>query len=415
MFFKRRKAKESEPFSYHDELPETNEYYFALSHRFKIAKYLSFLTLILFIVFMVSRFGNEITVENLRYILKYMDTKQGSISRTYSDIQYDSVGNADFALYKGDLTVVGTDGMHIYDINGKSILSAKYGYLNPKVLVSDQYVLIYDLSGSSFSVYNSFGLLYEETLDYPISSAAISDSGMFLIATRTKEYRSVVYCYNKDFKRIYNWYSSDKYVLSTSIDSDGSQFIISACNVTDRGDFRSEILICNPNVEDKKAEMSFEDEAVIQSAFFEDQSYALLSDLSLYLYDSFHRQKLQYVYPSGQVPTAFYTSEEMGFFMVASHENVVGNESSVIFFNSSGETVYTGTVSGDIYDVRFGQSSAYVLTNEAVFMIDFSAKKSYDVKIDKHAKKIFLVGSDTLLICYTSRTEVKNINEMFFR
>ena len=231
MLTRRTRQEDTNP-AYRLDMPDTNEYYFSLSQRFKLAKYVVFLSLILFIVFMVTGYGEEITVENLRYLLKYMDTQQGSVSENYTDFRYDVVDGADFHLYKGDLVVSGTDGFDIYDINGKHILNAKYEYLNPTLLVSEQYILVYDLGGNSFSLYNSFGLLYEETLNYPIGCASIGDTGNFLIVTRAKEYRSVVYCYNKDFKRIYSWHSSDKYVLSATMDPLGPQFVIAASTVS---------------------------------------------------------------------------------------------------------------------------------------------------------------------------------------
>ena len=72
MLTRRTRQEDTNP-AYRLDMPDTNEYYFSLSQRFKLAKYVVFLSLILFIVFMVTGYGEEITVENLRYLLKYMD------------------------------------------------------------------------------------------------------------------------------------------------------------------------------------------------------------------------------------------------------------------------------------------------------------------------------------------------------
>ncbi|MBO4265186.1 MAG: hypothetical protein J5922_03820 [Clostridia bacterium] len=389
-----------------------NEYYLKISRKFRLAKYITFFMLIIFIVIMITSFGENITVENLRYVLKYIDTQSSTPQSGYQDIQYGAT-SGNFALYKGDLVVVDTMGLHIYDRNSKTLLSSSFKYVCPTVLVSDKYILVYDLGGTSYSVFNSFGLVYEETLDYPISHASISPDGTFIISTRTKEYRSAVYFYNKDFKRAYSWYSADKYVIATSILSDGSKFLISSVSASRLGNFTSQILVCSPSTEDKQADIILEDEAVMGNEFFKDGAFASLGNSALRFYDPYYKQTSVYGFSTAS-PNAYYSSSEYECVMLAFKVNIVGNENNVIFWNSKGEQIYNGTINGDVIDLVFAKNCAYILTDNSVVLIDFNGQKQYTYSLELNARRIFAVDDGTILVCYSTRAQAYNTSEIFF-
>ena len=78
-------------------------------------------------------------------------------------------------------------------MQGDTLLSVSKTNSSPILLTSDKYILVYNAGGNSFQIYSTVSCLYEDTFDYAISCAALNDNGMFLVATKSREYRSVVH------------------------------------------------------------------------------------------------------------------------------------------------------------------------------------------------------------------------------
>lgn len=50
-------------------------------------------------------------------------------------------------------------------------------------------MIVYDLGGNYYSVYNSLEKLSEKFTAYPIAAAAGTDNGMYAVLTRSAEYK----------------------------------------------------------------------------------------------------------------------------------------------------------------------------------------------------------------------------------
>ena len=194
-----------------------------LANRFRRIKILCVILLISFLVAMVVLFRDSITIENMRYFLRYLDTRQAQ-SDSVSTIKYDSTSVTDAALFKGGLVLVDPDRIGLYDLNGDSILSVEKSNPAPLCVCNSDMFLVYSIGSNNYQIYNSLTCLHEETLDYPISFACVSEKGYYLIGTKSMEYRSMINIYDADFEMIYQWSSPDKYLFGAAIRPDGREF-----------------------------------------------------------------------------------------------------------------------------------------------------------------------------------------------
>jgi tricorn protease-like protein len=82
-----------------------------------------------------------------------------------------------------------------------------------------------------FAIYNSFTELYREKLEYPISSADMSDSGAYVIVTRSQKHTSVIRVYTNQ-NTLDMEYSKNDHVIDAAISADGRYLAVLSMSVS---------------------------------------------------------------------------------------------------------------------------------------------------------------------------------------
>ena len=83
-------------------------YYFRIAKRIRVLMFSLVIVMAVFMIAMFSVYRDEITVENLKYFLRYIDTRQAEKSATTDTIIYnDTESIVQFGVYKNGLVVVG--------------------------------------------------------------------------------------------------------------------------------------------------------------------------------------------------------------------------------------------------------------------------------------------------------------------
>lgn len=386
-----------------------NEYYIDIAKKFKIAKYIILILLIFYVLAMISLYRDEITVENFRYMIKYLDNSSSDYDGEYSTIYYNSDTQSSHAYYKGELAVAGKAGLSLFSMTGISDLNVTLGYTEPKLIAASRYLMAYDFFGNSYSLYNSFSQLYSQSTEYPISNAALSDSGVYAIVTKTQEYRSVVLFYDKDFELI-SQILKEKYVMDISLMPDGNNaLIVSAYNSA--GMYSCEIMTIDPHTDEPFAVMTFDDRLPLVAAFNSSGGYTVVCDTGVMIFDS-SNELLKYNDFGGYEPSRceigdYYTA-------VALSRNVVVNENRIIFFDTKGKIVYDEIIKGEILDIKTDMNYAYIVFDGRIKKINILTGVCGEYAINKNCTEILVVSDTVLLVCYDNRSvAIENTDAAF--
>lgn len=393
-------SKEDNKIDAPEKKSKVNSYFLVLSGRFKTAKYISVCVLVVFLLSTILLFRDEVTVENLRYLIK--DFEMGDSINLSSDdkIKYDVDTQLDLDMYKGDLVVAGSSYFYLCDLQGNKRLNEESVFTNPVVVSSDKYLLVYGLSEYTYTLYNTFSKLHTETFDYPITGAAVSDKGLYAIVTRTTEYRSVVYLYNSSFERIGAVYK-DKYIMDVSFNHDGSELLITSI-YSKNGNYCTEILNYVPYSDKPNSVKEVEGSMVIKSGYHSDGSFSVLYDNKIEFYNKASELKNIYEFPSGIVPvdtdiTSIYTA-------ITYTENIVGDNMKVIVFNSNGEIILDADAEGQPVKLTCSDKYAFVLLNGRVCKIDIESGETVYYDTAKNAIELLVVNDKSLLVCFADGT-----------
>ena len=215
----------------------TDIYLAKVSYRYAYLKRVIALLLILVTVAFVL--SENITYEKIYYLTKDVKLANDYVNSVHDTITYNVGNSQSFALYRGGLAVASRERLSIFSAGGRELFSSNHSYANPALDTSDKFVLLYDVGGKQFSLYNSFSKSREEFLDYSIYGADIARNGNFAIITKSDKYDSVVRVYLQG-GTYYDYNFSDGRVCSVSLSENGSLMAV-ALVFSDGDEIRSEI------------------------------------------------------------------------------------------------------------------------------------------------------------------------------
>ena len=387
-------------------------YYFRIAKRFRILTYILLAVMVVFIVVMFSVNRDEITMENLRYFLRYIDTRQAEKSATTDTIVYgDTESIVRFGIYRGGLVVVGNDRVQIFDLTGEEILDINQSNASPQLLTSDEYMLIYNIGGTTFQLYNSLSQKYEESYSYPIGCAALGDTGTFLITTRSMEYRSVVNVYNRDFDQIYRWYSPDKHIMDACFRDGDEEFMLATLGTQNDGVFYAEIILCETDKEEKRAQFRIEDEIIYRARYTDDGGIILIGGKAVYVYDS-ELALVSTVSYGGYTPVMLGSDGSLTYFTL--NKNIVGSNYTVTVLDDAGSVIYTGDVQGEITRALLHKDAIYLLFDRSVMRIGLETGAQIVREIEPNCISVENLDETTLMLCYNEKTQIIDIDAFFF-
>ena len=98
-----------------------NEYYISIAYRLRIAKFLSFTLLIVFVLCMLTAFSDDITTEKFRYLMKDMNIDVPITPSDFGNISYTEDPEAVFGIFKNDVVSVGRHKVEVVDTAGNIV------------------------------------------------------------------------------------------------------------------------------------------------------------------------------------------------------------------------------------------------------------------------------------------------------
>jgi len=382
-----------------EEKTPVNEYYLRVSSRYRFSKYLFLLLAVLYLGVMLSLYGDSITYDNLRYLLKDLDTASDDISDGFADVTYEEQQGMAFALFRGELAVAGTSRLSLYLSGGSQGPEFNLNYDAPVLLSSDKYLLCYDLGDRQYSLYTTLANVRSAKTEHDITGGAMGKDGSFALITRSSTAKYQVTFWDSSFQESATYYK-DRYVFDVAVSDDGEYLVILSADVSESV-FNTEVMLCRKGESSPVATVMLEGVMPLRSDFFADGSFAVLTDSGVYFFDA-----------SG-VETAFhpFTGLSLADFsgsyaVLVSSINVVGSENVLAVFDSRGEKLLEVSVSSRVegLEAGSGKTFAYYLTPDTVCRLDSTGTVAEE-GISGSALAI-LAAEDYALLCRAQKTDM---------
>ena len=360
--------------------PQVNAYYKKVSNAYKGCAIALLLLLVLFFLMMTVFFGDYMTYENVRYLVRdfgaMMSSDDGGTG--FAPVVYNGSDSMKFDTFKNGLAAASGDKYLYYDATGIRMIEEDSGCSEPVLVPADKYLLLYDLGGTGYSVYNQLTRIIRRTAENPILCGSMSDSGAFLLVTRSRETRYVVEVYNSAFTHTMRIYK-ENYVLDAALSPDGTNIMIASA-VPDSTDFRCEVAFCRVGQSEASATLYYEHTMPLDVCATED-GFILLCDTALYFY-GFDGTLQTSVSLAGTALS--YADMNDHSVAVVGNVNALGMESRVLVLAPSGEilldTVLQETrVTGVEASMNPEKALVYLETPEGILQIGADGEQNlYD-------------------------------------
>lgn len=371
----------------------TDIYLAKASYRYDYFKRILFVVLILIVIAFVL--SGNISYNKFYYLVKDIKLASDYVNSVHDTITYNVGNSQSFIEFRSGIAVASRERLSIFSSGGRELFSSNHTYGNPKLEVCSQYVLLYDVGGKQFSLYNSFSKVSEATTEYPIYDACIANDGTFAIITRSEQYDSVVRVYQRNGSK-YDYNFADGRVVSAAISSNGRQLAVAIIN-SDGAELSTEIRLYKLGSNNySSAKLSFSGVAY-DLKVFDNGNIAVMGaegvnvfNSSLGLVGEYLSNEEIYIYSFGEDN------------IVISYLSDSKSKNEVLIFNKWGRIEKTITFNDRVIDVAVKDGYLFTQTIGGFSRTNIALGTREDISLVATDFKMIASDRDTLIVCNNS-------------
>lgn len=378
-----------------------NPYYENVSAGLGILQVILYFTLFAFIILSFVGNTNLITYRNFYYFFKDLDASFDSIDVFKSDwMTYPTDTTQYFTLYRGGLAVIGGHSVSTFTETGRQTVSESIQYRNPMAEGRGRYLMVYEMGGTQYSLYNSYTQLYADKTDYPINGVAVSDSGVYAILSSSESYSSVVSLYNDNFALI-NRYNKNSFVTDVAIDGKGKLVALLSVD-PNGGTFETTLELYVPGESEEKKKVSL-GEGMAYSCTFTSSGVIAVSFSDSIVFVSSDGKILNAFDFQGETPLLADIGDD-GVAIVL-RRSAISSKNHIIVFDKNGKMLYNEDIDAHADAIaRFG-NSVFLMTDSEILRLSLDSAKVATVKHQTDQRCILAVTEDDILICSPQKAE----------
>lgn len=142
-------------------------------------------------------------------------------------VEYAAENTATVAAFADGLAVADNDMLNLQK-PGAIQLTEPLGYSSPVLQATDRYVLAYDRGGYGAVLASAIAVASRQTLQAPILSGCVGETGDYALITSEAGYKSVITVYSSGGKQRFRWATPDYYFEAAALSPDGKRLAVAA-------------------------------------------------------------------------------------------------------------------------------------------------------------------------------------------
>ena len=372
--------------------PEENAYYARISAKLKRAKYLCLLLTVAAALLFLFAYRSNITYENLRYLLRDVD-EAGHAGGAADTIVYTASDTNFYLTFRGDLAVCSASGVTLHRAEGGRTFSDEISFEAPVAEASKKYMVVYDVGGTHYSLYNSISRVYDGKTDEPIYGCTVSDGGRHAVLTRGKTGGFVIRTYSKNFD-LESEITRAGYVSGIGYLDDGRLWL---CESSASG--ASLVTSLSIYTSGKDAlDCTVTGNGFALSCGSLGDGFYLLTDGALYFFDKSGEKTCSTSFGTSEILLADASADGVCVYV---DENVSGADCAVYAFFADGESL-SAQVSRGARGVLLDGRQVWLLYDGTLAVSDGKTLETHDIA---DGGRMLLRFGDGALICYDDRAE----------
>lgn len=300
---------------------------------------------------------------------------------------------------KNKYFIVNSSSVNCYNSNGKVIFEEPHSYAEPVLKISDTRYLLYGQGESELSVHTLSDTLFMQTFSGSIICATLSDSGGYAVASKADGYESSVAVFDKNNKKIYEWFSPDETVNSVALTPNGKNLAVATLKV-ENGKFISTLYVLEFNSANAVLKRVYDDTVIYDVKDLSNNSVCVVTENKV----EFVNFKKNLVKEYGSDYNIVQVKHTDNRVTVLSTTAANQEECFVDVYKTTGESIASFKVETGISDVKLKYGKIYLLGASRVYKYDTEGKllAECDVAYDAlsieiiNEKNVACIGNSTI-------------------
>ena len=366
-----------------------NPYYAAIARGYHLVQLALFGLLAVFVIFSMLIWSEDITYENFFYLFKDIHAAVDSNDVSFQTLVYNADETQDFATYKGGLAVAGESGLTVFSATGRQTLIQALNMTSPKLITSTRCILVYELNGNDYALYNSFVRITSGSSNAPICCAAISDAGWFALGAQDGSVASVA-VYDKHSNLKAEHYING-YITGLSLNDKGDLLAILTTDATS-GAYQSKISLYRPGTDTPIHQASIDGFFPLSCEFADNNTLYLSATNRMLVLDQ--KGNVTVDIPTEKKIYRTFHSQD-GFALL-------GEDAVLSLYHKNGELIGQRENADDIRSVLIGKDTVYMMTEYSLLQYGIADGQGSQTDYKFPLQKLLWYSENELLLCSRS-------------
>ena len=353
-------------------------------------------SIFLMLIYCFITYREDINMLNFYRIMSYFDT-DASVSENFTGYTFEVGIDSVHAPFGGGLVVLNKDSLKIINAAGLEDLSEQLKYSSPQLITGDKRIVAYDKGGNEISIFGSYALLKQLVEENPVLWCNMNKQGDLLVLLEESGYKGSVKLYSEDSKQKFQWSSSEYYIISGCINSDGETISLLCTGGNPRKTF---IRTYNIHNEEPLYEIDLGSAIFYSMEYDNNDMLSVIMENGLCSYDENGKEIYSYDYSAGALRCYSHNNGEMPLLSLVTPS---GKYKAVCVNN--GEVVSGFETDEEINGLFYETGTLSVLTNENAILYD-SVSDSLTTYNVISGKSISKRVDGSYLIIFSDRAEV---------
>ena len=343
------------------------------------------------ILFANMAYKNELYIKiTEEIIIMYKNLKKGSgYPNTINSSRINSIAKIGKSILLVDDSII-----YIFNQNGYKTLYQKHNLNNPNAISNSNTALIYEHLGKKFKIYSKIKKIFDKELEYPIYNAAIANDGKLALITGSNRFLSSLEVWDQDYKKIFVWNSSDKYITSVSFSPNNKEFVVISLEVKDV-EYVSTVTTFNINNDEKVSEVKLNDEVIISAKYKKNNNIVVVGKRNSYVISNKGKIKNKYSY-NGKVLNSYDNDLQKVILIFDNYEKEKDNIITVLDVNLN--ELGSEKFGGDIKNIDSSNRKLHILTDKEILEFSIEPKLLKTYAVDMETSKIISTPRNLLKI-----------------
>ncbi len=287
--------------------------------------------------------------------------------------------------------------------------AADISFPSPAADTAGDYILVYDKSGSDFSVYSGTKHVYSKKTESSIIAGKINKNGYAVTACEVLGGKTELMVYNSDGEPIYVWTLASGEFVDMDISADNARMVISSVSNAE-DELRGELTVVRLDNPEKIASGSETDEIYFKVKINRDYTVTALGSSKLDLYNSDGKRRWSLGYDGRTLLGADISDPDMMILCCESAASgLVGKSTEIELVNRRGEITASAVLDGSCERLSKNGELFAVSAGKRIYVYDKKCSLKNELVSDLSVRSLalFKSGNAAFVLSGTSASIVK--------